>query len=417
MNGSNMRDKARAIFGKTFFENTKEPAPAKNAAVALQKRANARPIPTYKVGGVVKKQAGGALTAAEKARAQAMIKERGDAAMRDPLVMRFLDEQNRAPMSVPGVGPKAATKRAEGGGIEAQRLEARADAGRYKDGGKIAKKASGGMSARSDRGAPVANAKSKQEIVLYPQRRKDGGKIKKKAIGGVMEQYDTMPSSVQQTGYQQAAPAYGEYGAGPKPMQKMVDNPNPMAPAYKKGGKVMKKAAGGAMPVAVKPPSARRAAADELRAMQQARLAAKKQLQQQVNPSVQAGPMKGPIKILTGPKREQMPIQAQKPAPMVEDKAAEQRRLSEIIRAEATPGMKKGGSAMTKPVKKAMGGGGNAPRATGKGLSSAPSQGYYSGLTGREQHGIKRAEKTVAPRMGSPVKRAVGGAGKTRKGK
>jgi hypothetical protein len=205
MNGSNMRDKARAIFGKTFFENTKEPAPAKNGAVALQKRANARPIPTYKVGGVVKKQAGGALTAAEKARAEKMIRERGDAAMRDPLVMRLLEEQNRAPMGVPGAGPKAATKRAEGGGIEAQRLEARTASGNYKK----------------------------------------GGKIKKKADGGVMDQYDAMPASVQQTGYQQAAPAYGEYGAGPKPMQQMVANPNPMAPAYKKGGKVMKKSNGG----------------------------------------------------------------------------------------------------------------------------------------------------------------------------
>jgi hypothetical protein len=251
MNGSNMRDKARAIFGKTFFENAKEPAPAKNGAVALQKRANARPIPTYKVGGVVKKQAGGALTAAEKARAEKMIRERGDAAMRDPLVMRLLDEKNRAPMGVPGMGPKAADaqkamandpkfkamaeeyfrktgdilgadtaaaqmkrlrasesssrRHAEGGGIEAQRLEARTASGNYKK----------------------------------------GGKIKKKADGGVMDQYDAMPASVQQTGYQQAAPAYGEYGAGPKPMQQMVANPNPVAPAYKKGGKVMKKADGG----------------------------------------------------------------------------------------------------------------------------------------------------------------------------
>ena len=217
MKGSNMRDKARAIFGKTFFENTKEPAPAKNGAVALQKRANARPIPTYKVGGVVKKQNGGALTPAEKARAEKMIRERGDAAMRDPLVMRFLDEQNRAPMGVPGVGPKAATKRAEGGGIEAQRLEARAASGNYKK----------------------------------------GGKIKKKADGGVMDQYDAMPASVQQTGYQQAAPAYNEYGAGPKPMQQMVANPNPIAPAYKKGGKVMKKADGGtAATAAPRAPSA-----------------------------------------------------------------------------------------------------------------------------------------------------------------
>lgn len=64
---------------------------------------------------------------------------------------------------------------------------------------------------------------------------------------------------------------------------------------------------------------------------------------------------------------------------------------------------------MKKPVKKALGGLGKFPSATGKGLSSAPSQGYYSGLTGREQHGIKRAEKTVAPRMGAPVKKALGG--------
>jgi len=167
MKGSNMRDKARAIFGKTFFENTKEPAPAKNGAVALQKRANARPIPTYKVGGVVKKQNGGALTPAEKARAQAMIKERGDAAMRDPLVMRYLDAQNRAPMGVPGVGPKAATKRAEGGGIESQRLKARVDAGNYKKGGKIAKKAVGGKAA--DRGTPVPAQKSKTATAQRPE--------------------------------------------------------------------------------------------------------------------------------------------------------------------------------------------------------------------------------------------------------
>lgn len=414
MNGSNMRDKARAIFGKAFFENTKEPAPAKNAAVALQKRANARPIPTYKVGGVVKKQAGGALTAAEKARAQAMIKERGDAAMRDPLVMRYLDEKNRAPMSVPGMGPKAATKRAEGGNIVVEKPRQTVpirgksmSAAAYADGARSAARSvrTGSPTKRAEGGGIEAQ---RLEARADAGRYKKGGKIKKKAIGGVMEQYDTMPSSVQQTGYQQAAPAYSEYGAGPKPMQKMVDNPNPMAPAYKKGGKIMKKAAGGAMPVAVKPPSARRAAANELRAIQQARLAAKKQLQQQVNPSRQAGATRGPIQIPTGPKREQMPIQAQKPAPMVEDKAAEQRRLADIIAAEATPGMKK-------PVKKALGGLGKFPSTAGKGLSSAPSQGY-SGLTGREQHGIKRAEKTVAPRMGAPVKRAVGGAGKTRKG-
>ena len=52
MKMSDMRAKARAIFGPAFAE----PMPNQpNGAKALQQRANARPIPTYKVGGVVKK--------------------------------------------------------------------------------------------------------------------------------------------------------------------------------------------------------------------------------------------------------------------------------------------------------------------------------------------------------------------------
>jgi hypothetical protein len=327
MNGSNMRDKARAIFGKTFFENTKEPAPAKNGAVALQKRANARPIPTYKVGGVVKKQAGGALTAAEKARAEKMIRERGDAAMRDALVMRYLEEKNRAPMGVPGMGPKAAERRAEGGKIQKKSegglldsfgrflsdIANEEDRDRYgrpmNSVNRSQKTSSANSSNRMERNPSATNTQTvkpsatgekttrlpedekkyvrlneKPQYVRLNEKRKyvnldpsvmkkggkanryaegggieaqrleartasgnykKGGKIKKKADGGVMDQYDAMPASVQQTGYQQAAPAYSEYGAGPKPMQQMVANPNPVAPAYKKGGKVMKKSNGG----------------------------------------------------------------------------------------------------------------------------------------------------------------------------
>jgi len=62
MANDSQRDKARAVFGKTFFENSKALPNPKNAAAALQKRANDRPIPTYKVGGVVKKQNGGAMS-------------------------------------------------------------------------------------------------------------------------------------------------------------------------------------------------------------------------------------------------------------------------------------------------------------------------------------------------------------------
>ena len=52
MKMSDMRAKARAIFGPAIAE----PMPKQpNGAKALQQRANARPIPTYKVGGPVKK--------------------------------------------------------------------------------------------------------------------------------------------------------------------------------------------------------------------------------------------------------------------------------------------------------------------------------------------------------------------------
>jgi len=397
MNGSNMRDKARAIFGKTFFENTKEPAPAKNAAVALQKRANARPIPTYKVGGVVKKQAGGALTAAEKARAEKMIRERGDAAMRDPLVMRLLEEQNRAPMGVPGTGPKAATKRAEGGSIEAQRLEARADAGRYKKGGKAKdglsampmKKASGGMAARLDRGKPVANAKNKQEIVLYPQRRKDGGKIAKKAIGGVMDQQDVMPSTLQQPAA--AAPAYDSsgYGAGPKPMQKMVDNPNMPAPAYKKGGKIAKKAVGGAMapaPNASKMTSAQRSAQN--RAKNTAAQAAARAAAQAAG---QASRERSAQRILAAKKQEVENRSAREAAQMKRADLQQMKRAGLQKPRAQTP------TADTRPVIAP-----GAPRPASNPYSTDPVRGNSS--------------TPVMKKGGKPVKRAVGGAGKTRKG-
>lgn len=54
-----MRAKARATFGKVFMDAAKPQPLAKNAATASQKVANQRPIPTYKVGGVVKKADGG----------------------------------------------------------------------------------------------------------------------------------------------------------------------------------------------------------------------------------------------------------------------------------------------------------------------------------------------------------------------
>ena len=58
MKMTDLRAKARAIFGNAIAE----PMPNQpNGAKALQQRANARPIPTYKVGGVVKKANGGGM--------------------------------------------------------------------------------------------------------------------------------------------------------------------------------------------------------------------------------------------------------------------------------------------------------------------------------------------------------------------
>jgi len=67
MKMSDMRAKARAIFGPAIAE----PMPKQpNGAKALQERANARPIPTYKVGGAVKKSTPPQPTAAERAAAR-----------------------------------------------------------------------------------------------------------------------------------------------------------------------------------------------------------------------------------------------------------------------------------------------------------------------------------------------------------
>jgi hypothetical protein len=63
MKMTDLRAKARAIFGPAIAE----PMPKQpNGAKALQERANARPIPTYKVGGAVKKQKPPQPTAADR---------------------------------------------------------------------------------------------------------------------------------------------------------------------------------------------------------------------------------------------------------------------------------------------------------------------------------------------------------------
>ena len=387
MKSTDLRAKARAIFGSAIAE----PMPNQpNGAKALQQRANARPIPTYKVGGVVKSTPPGP-TAAEREEARRQ-NERLKKAKVTPKEGKVIDSANRSE-GMYKKGGKAGCY-SEGG-----RMKGSTDSARMKGSTDAARMKGSTDSARMS----VTPDEKRKKITLNEKRvrvpsieYKKGGAAKSKPKDGLAVMI-----------------AIG------KPMKGMKK------PVKKALGGAMGMSAPSARQMAVKPPSARRVAADELRAMQQARLAAKqKPLRQEANPSVQAGPMRGPIQIPTGPKREQMPIQAQKPIPMVMDKAAEQRRLAGIIAAEAKPGMKKGGSAMKKPVKKALGGGMDAKLSkaiTAAAPKVSPTKGPEpqrilgtSMLAGvKNTGGISR----VAPaRMGAPVKRAVGGAGKTRKG-
>lgn len=134
MANDSQRDKARAIFGKTFFENSKALPNPKNAAAALQKRANDRPIPTYKVGGVVKKQKPPQPTAAER---EADRKRREEYAK-----MKVSKEQGEA--------------------ITRGNRAAAIEGGRYKKGGKVEQDFTGLMKKAADRAAAKGTPVMKQ---------------------------------------------------------------------------------------------------------------------------------------------------------------------------------------------------------------------------------------------------------------
>ena len=117
MKMTDLRAKARAIFGPAIAE----PMPNQpNGAKALQERANARPIPTYKVGGAVKKQKPPQPTAAEREAAR----------------------RKREEMAKMKVTPE------QGAAITRGNRAADIEGGRYKDGGKVAKYKQGSGSTR-----------------------------------------------------------------------------------------------------------------------------------------------------------------------------------------------------------------------------------------------------------------------------
>lgn len=124
------RDKARAVFGKTFFDNTKERPAPKNSMTAQQKVANSRPIPTFKVGGIVKKAPEGNVEAA----ARRAIRAEQD------FSKPMKEAANRAAM-------KGTPVMKQGGATDeytAKRVSARIEAGNFKKGGKVSRKMDGG---------------------------------------------------------------------------------------------------------------------------------------------------------------------------------------------------------------------------------------------------------------------------------
>lgn len=111
-----MRAKARATFGKGFMDAAKPKPLAKNAAVASQKVANSRPIPTYKDGGSITAERVAARMAAGNYAGGGKIQTSADTARKLATEMGGMTPVKKA---VGGTGKTrkgmAPIKRAEGG--------------------------------------------------------------------------------------------------------------------------------------------------------------------------------------------------------------------------------------------------------------------------------------------------------------
>ena len=160
MKMSDMRAKARAIFGPAIAE----PMPKQpNGAKALQERANARPIPTYKVGGAVKKNTPPQPTAAER---EADRKRR----------------EEYAKMKVTPENAAAITRGNRAAAIEG---------GRYKKGGKVQTSADTAKKLATEMGGMKKGGKAKKDglavMIAIGEPMKGMKKPAKKAVGGRME--------------------------------------------------------------------------------------------------------------------------------------------------------------------------------------------------------------------------------------
>ena len=204
MKMSDMRAKARAIFGPAIAE----PMPKQpNGAKALQERANARPIPTYKVGGAVKKSTPPQPTAAER---EADRKRREEYPRKMPLA----PVDDAAP-SKPRMGPKPTPKTSKTPPTSDE-LERRYDKLRQKDlnDASMTGKPTGYSSSMKTGGKVHTSSDTARKLATEMGGMKKGGKAKKDglavmiAIGSPMK---GMKKPVKKMG---GGMAYAKGGAG-----------------------------------------------------------------------------------------------------------------------------------------------------------------------------------------------------------
>jgi hypothetical protein len=237
MKMSDMRAKARAIFGPAFAE----PMPNQpNGAKALQQRANARPIPTYKVGGPVKKMPSPAESAASGNR---MSREEAD----EMRFMEMMEKKKRPPMPSPAASAASGNRIARQEGDEMRRMP-------MKKGGKMPDLTGDGKVTRADvlkgrgvkgfaKGGVQTSSDTARKLATEMGGMKKGGKAKPKdglavmiAIGKPMKPTKKMNGGPMAGGSmdREASKVTREMAMGGDPM------------GYMGGGAPMGYAAGGA---------------------------------------------------------------------------------------------------------------------------------------------------------------------------
>lgn len=199
MSGDSMRAKARQIFGKEFMNAVKPQAPAKNEAVALQKRANARPIPTYKDGGKIagmppqKRGPNGSVTVAIGV--EMKPKKPGYRTMTE--AEQKASEKRAMRASEVEAGDQPLIRRAQGGKVLEDRLAARLAAGNYKKGGKVQTSSDTARKLATEMGGMCKGGKMKKMAVGGAGKVRKGQAPIRKAEGGAVERRDRKMADIE----------------------------------------------------------------------------------------------------------------------------------------------------------------------------------------------------------------------------